>query len=156
MINYIPGLLIPAYTLVFNNKITVFSEKITLLTYYFLLCGVLLFPFLYISGIAKKKSKKKGSLLKSSDIETLSQYALNVCMSVTLGIRNTPVPFMLTSFLILSAILIYSFMEGNSNKSCVTSWSKINKIIHKMTFWLYHLTFVVLYALTLLKANSTS
>ena len=104
LINYIPSLLLPAYTVLLDNKINMFSEKIALFLYYFLLCAVLLFPFIYVSGITKRKSKKKGSLLKSSDVETLSQYLLNLCMSLTLGIRSSPIPFLITSFIVLSVL----------------------------------------------------
>ena len=68
LINYMPGLLLPAYSIVFDNRTGLFSEKMGVLLYYCLLGVILMFPFIYISGIAKRKNKKKGSVLKSSDI----------------------------------------------------------------------------------------
>ena len=125
--------------------------------YYFLLCAVLLFPFIYVSGITKRKSKKKGSLLKSSDVETLSQYLLNLCMSLTLGIRSSPIPFLITSFIVLSVLLVNSFIEGSSNISCKhMTWKKINNILHKLTFWMYNAVFLAIYVIGLLRDNDTT
>lgn len=118
IINYLPGLLIPSFSLFFDNKISNLSEKANLILYYLLLGLVLLFPFLYISRNSKNQIKSKSSILKSSDIETISQYCLNMCMSVTLGIRASPIPFISVTFVILSALLVYSFMEGSPNITC--------------------------------------
>ena len=77
-------------------------------------------------------------------------------MSVTLGIRSSPIPFLAVSFIILSLLLVYSFMEGGSTISWGTvSRKKVNNILHKLTFWLYHLAFMTMYFATLVKGNNS-
>lgn len=152
LINYMTGLLLPSFSLFFQNKLSNFSEKINMLMYYLLLGLILLFPFLYISRHYKKKSHTKRALLKSSDIETLSQYFLNMCMSVTLGIRTSPIPFLATTFIVLSALLVLSLSEGQSALTCGSiTCKKVNNILHKLTFWLYNFCFLGMYLIVLVK-----
>jgi hypothetical protein len=66
-----------------------------------------------------------------------------MCMSVTLGIRNSSLPFLITTFTVLSLLLVSSFMEGGASVSCHSmSMKKVNNIVHKLIFWLYNLVFV--------------
>lgn len=146
------GLLLPSFSLFFHNKLVNFPEKINMLMYYLLLGLMLLFPFLYISRNYRRKSCGKRFLLKSSDIETLSQYLLNMCMSVTLGIRTSPIPFLATTFILLSILLLLSFGEGRPALACgSTSCKKVNNILHKLTFWLYNFCFLGMYLIVLIK-----
>jgi hypothetical protein len=154
LINYMPGLLLPAYSLLLDRPTRNSSEKIGIVFYHCLLCVILLFPFVYLT-VTRKNNKKNCNLLRSSDVETLSQYGLNLCMSVTLGIRDSPLPFLITGFVVLSALLVYSFMEGSANISCGSMpWKKVNTIIHKLTFWLYHLAFITLFVLASISSGT--
>jgi hypothetical protein len=46
-------------------------------------------------------------------------------------------------------------MEGKADISCSTlSKKKINNIIHKLTFWLYHCVFIGLYMIIQIKSKS--
>ena len=121
------------------------------MVYYILLVAILLFPFLYIAAVSKR-SKRKNKWLKKSDIETLSQYILSLCMSITLGIRTSVLPFLITTFFVLSALLIYSCMKADESGSC--SKGKVNNVLHKLTFWLYHFMFLVMSLLIYLKNNN--
>lgn len=122
--------------------------------YYLLLGLIFLFPFLYISRNVRNRVKGQKETLRSSDIETLCQYFLNMGMSVTLGIRSSPIPFLITTFTILSLLLVHSFMEGGSTISCQSmSMKKVNNILHKLTFWLYNLAFLGMCAIMRIKEN---
>lgn len=126
-----------------------------MLLYYLLLGLILIFPFLYIARVSGQKTKHKKRLLKGSDIETLTQYFLNMCLSVTLGIQTSPLPFIITTFVVVSLLLVYSFIEGDSEVSCGhLSMKKVNNIVHKLTFWLYNLVFLGMYLLVIVKEES--
>lgn len=152
LINYMTGLLLPSFSLIFRHRLSNFSEKITMLVYYLLLGLVILFPFFYIS---RNKRNTKKAILKASEIETLSQYFLNMCMSVTLGIRTTQVPFLATTFVVLSFLLVYSLAEGSSSLTCRSmTLKKFSNVLHKLTFWLYNFTFLAMYLMVTAKDNS--
>ena len=143
------GLLLPAYSLVLDNRLGSLTEKLCMMLYYILLGLILLFPFLYIARISTEyRDKGKKKLLRSGDIETLSQYFLNMCLSLTLGIQKSPIPFIVTTFIVLSLFLIYSLIQGGEQVNCGScSLNKVNNVIHKLTFWLYNFVFLGMYLL---------
>ena len=115
------GILIPAYSILINNKVSTFTEKINMSIYYFLLGFIFVYPLVSIAlGRTDKKRNCEKKFFKKSEIESLSQYYLNFFMSTSLGITDSILPFFAITTFILSAMLLNSFMQNNSHLSLKT------------------------------------